>query len=794
MLQTRFNPPPGVGFSGGEIVSVNAALDAARTLVSRQYPLMILVVFACLSLALIYVLTAPKLYTSTASLVIDSRKNQALQQQGSIGSEASIDSAMVDSQVEILKSETIARAVVNKLRLTELPEFTGKSAGILASLSNLLPSFSETTQTDYQRVRAALSYLQRQLTVKRLGLSYVIEISFQSESSGDAARIANAIAEAYIDDTLEAKYQASRRAAAWLQDRMKELRQQASAAERAVADFRAKNNIVDAGGRLLTDQQLAEVNSAATISRTQRAEAEARLARISSILEVDDRADPAGKSTLIEGLATVTDTLNNPVIVKLRQQYLDLAGRASDWSNRFGASHLAVVNLRNQMREIRRSIADELRRIAETYKSDLAIAKARQEAAEKNLTDTIAVSNDTSQAQIVLRDLESNAQSARALADNFLQLYMVSVQQQSFPITEARIITEASQPMGPSAPKKSLILAAALVGGAILAALLAFLRNSMDRVLRTGSQVEEILQTTCLATIPLIDKTGSAVKKSETALQMLKSFRGRASAKTPAVKPAADALGRAPRAGGERQLTAPIGIAGAVASSPLSRFSEAIRSIKMAADLDGFDSSKKVLALTSSLPNEGKSTISEALARTTAQSGLRTLLVDGDLRNPSLSRSLTPSAKEGLIEFILGRKSLAELVWIDPDTKLHFLPSLVPSQFANSGDILASPQMEKAFQQFREQYDRIYLDLSPLAPVVDVRATGRLADAYVLVIEWSRTKIDVVDRVLDETPLLRQRLLGAVLNKVDIAMINRYDTYQGDYYYNRYYQRYGYVE
>ncbi|MDQ8727640.1 GNVR domain-containing protein [Bradyrhizobium sp. LHD-71] len=791
MLQTRFNPPLDRGLRGGEILSINAGLDAARTLIARQYPLMILVVFVCLSLAAIYVLTAPKLYTATAGLVIDSRKVQTLQQQGSMGAGGPIDSAMVDSQVEILKSETIARAVVKDLRLADLPEFTGGSPGLLASVSNLLSFSPRAQRSEYERLRAALGYFQRQLAIRRVGLSYVIEISFQSESPNDAARIANAVAEAYIVDSLEAKYQASRRAAAWLQDRMKELREQASTAERAVADFRAKNNIVDAGGRLLTDQQLAEVNSAATIARTQRAEAEARLARISSILEVDDRTEPTVSSPLIESLATVTDTLSNPVIVKLRQQYLELAGRASDWSTRFGPTHLAVVNLRNQMREIRRSIADELRRIAETYKSDLAIAKAREEAAQKSLTDTIAISNDTSQAQIVLRDLESNAQSARALADNFLQLYMVSVQQQSFPITEARVITEASQPLGPSAPKKSLILAAALVGGAILAGLLGFLRNSLDRIFRTASQVESVLQTTCLATIPLIDKSGSAVKRAGNALFGLVGLKGRASAGTAPSKPP---QGRVFRTVGERQLSVPVGIAGAVVNSPLSRFSEAIRSIKMAADLGGFDSTKKVLALTSSLPNEGKSTISEALARTSAQAGLRTLLVDGDLRNPSLSRTLTPSATEGLIEFVLGKKTLADLVWIDPDTKLHFLPCLVPSQFANSSDVLASAQMEKAFQLFRERYDRIFLDLSPLAPVVDVRATGRLADSYLLVIEWSRAKIDVVDRVLNETPLLRQRLLGAVLNKVDIAAISRHDTYQGDYYNNKYYQRYGYVE
>ena len=194
----------------------------------------------------------------------------------------------------------------------------------------------------------------------------------------------------------------------------------------------------------------------------------------------------------------------NPVITKLRQTYLDYAAKQADWSSRYGPSHLAVVNLRNQMREIRHSITEELRRTAEVYKSDLAIAKAREESSQKSLNDTIALSNGTNQAQIALRDLDSNAQSARALSDNFLQLYMVSVQQQSFPITEARVITQASNAPNKTSPKTTLVLLATLIGGAILAGLVAVLLEMMDRVFRTVSQVEQLLHTSCIASIPAI--------------------------------------------------------------------------------------------------------------------------------------------------------------------------------------------------------------------------------------------------------------------------------------------------
>ena len=102
--------------------------------------------------------------------------------------------------------------------------------------------------------------------------------------------------------------------------------------------------------------------------------------------------------------------------------------------------------------------------------------------------------------------------------------------------------------------------------------------------------------------------------------------------------------------------------------------------------------------------------------------------------------------------------------------------------------------MEKLFQQLRQHYDRIVLDLSPLAPVVDVRATGGLADSYILVIEWAKSRVDIVERVLSETPIVRERMLGAVLNKVNMSVMSRYDTYGAAYYRNRYYKRYGYVD
>lgn len=266
--------------------------------------------------------------------------------------------------------------------------------------------------SEFEQTRKALERFEKNRTIKRLGLTYVMEIGYTSKDPRKAAKIANSIADAYIVDQLEAKYQATRRASVWLQDRIKELRTQASAAQRAVVDFKTANNIVDTGGRLMNEQQLAEVNSQLIMAHAATAEARARLDRMNDIqkLDVPD--------------ANVADALKNDTIVKLRAQYVDMASKESIWATKYGHDHLAAVNLRSQMAEIKKNIAAELKRIQESYKSDYDIAVTREESIKASLATAVSGSQLTNQAQVQLRELESNAQSYQAMYDNFLQRYM----------------------------------------------------------------------------------------------------------------------------------------------------------------------------------------------------------------------------------------------------------------------------------------------------------------------------------------------------------------------------------
>ena len=604
MLQIEKAPPAAPRELPVHEPSPAELLSSFVDLIRRQLPLILIVIACAVTLGLVYLITSPPRFTATGTMVIDTRKVQLFQQQSVLG-DIAIDAGTVETQVQILRSENISLAVIKDLRLSEDSEFVGSGGGfigtVLGAISNLFGA-EEEAKSEFELTRRALDKFEKERTIKRLGLTYAMEISFRSLSPDKAATIANAIADAYIVDQLEAKYQATKRASLWLQDRIKELRTQASAAERAVIEYKEKNNIVDTGGRLISEQQLAEVNSQLILTRAATAEAKARFDRINDIMKEEIPNE------------SVADALKNETIIKLRGQYVDIASREATWSERYGRNHLAAINLRNQMKEIRRNISAELGRIQQAYQSDYDIARAREESIKNSLANVVSETQLTNQAQVQLRELDSNAQTYRAMYDSFLQRYMEAVQQQSFPITEARLISPASRPLKKSDPKGSLVLAVSLAGGLILAFGGAYLRELGDRVFRTSSQIEDLLQVNCLAVVPAIKATKSKGRRSE-------------------VTAVEGGLGGISR--GEPLMAH-------VVDEPFSRFAEAVRSIKVAADVNGVIKANAVIGVTSAMPGEGKSTIAANFAQLIAHAGGRVLLIDGDLRNPSTTRALVP--------------------------------------------------------------------------------------------------------------------------------------------------------
>jgi succinoglycan biosynthesis transport protein ExoP len=732
-------------------------IDFALGFLKRRYKLIILTAVLVLAASIAYLRVTPPTYTAQARVLFGNPKAQFVQQQ-SLLAEMPVDNTQIESQIQILKSKEIATLVINQLKLADDPDFRDPGPSWRSKVKEWL--IGPLRSRHINPTDRLLDEFDQRLSAGRLGYSTVIEIGFTASSAERAAEIANTIASTYVAAQVNTKLEANRTATAWLHDRLKELGRRALTAERSVNEFKSENNIVAASGKLMDEERVAELNNRLTAVRAQTSEAAARLGRLEAVLKANS-ADPDS----IAGIdAPGSDVLNNTVINNLRQQYHEYARREYEWAIRYGKDHMAVVNVRTAMKAIRASILDEVHRLAEISKNDLELAKQRQEEIEKQLAQAVSQSRTANSAEVTMRELENNAKGYRSLYESFLQRYMGSVQQESFPISEARMISPAAPPQGKSKPSASLVLALGLLGGIVLGTAFGFLRDVMDRVFRTSAQIESTLRLPCLSLVPLL-------RASE------RKMLTRATAK----------VDKQP---GQRTLCRSSAMYWAATTMPLSRFAESIRSIKLAVDLNPTTSANKIVGITSALPSEGKSTIAASLAQLIAHAGKRTIIVDCDLRNPSLSKNLAPDATAGLIDVLSGARSLEETVWRDPKTNLVFLPAAMKGPRSHTSEVLAGEQTKKLFEALRAEYDYVVVDLPPLAPIVDVRATTTLIDCFILVVEWGRTTTDVVQHALHTAPNVYEAVAGTVLNKTDMKAINRYDRYCGEYYNNEHFVRY----
>jgi uncharacterized protein involved in exopolysaccharide biosynthesis len=532
---------------------IGQAVNLALGLLRRQYWVIVFTAALVLAMSAIYLRIAPPVYTAQAKVLFGNPKAQFVQQQ-SVLADAPVDSSQLESQIQILKSKAIATSVINQLKLGDDPEYKQPGRSWRSIIREWFGSPHPARPAD--PMDRLVDDFDRRLSAVRLGFSTVIEITFSAGSAERAAEIANAVANTYVTDQLNAKLDANRTATAWLQERLKELGEQALTAERAVNAFKSQNNIVAAGGKLMDDERVSDLNVRLVAVRAQTSEALARLNRLETVL-ASNSADSVSIGSLD---ASGSDALANPIIVNLRQQYLENARREVEYSARLGKDHLAVVNLRTQMTGIRASILDEVRRLAETSRSDFEVAKQRQQEIEKQLALAVSQSRTTNSAELTMRELDTSAKGYRTLYESFLQRYMGSVQQESFPISQARVISPAAPPQNKSKPKTGLVLAIGLFGGIALGAALGFLREIMDRVFRTSAQIEATLQVPCLSLVPLLRNPQQKKLSPRAAVQVDKAF--------------------------ERTVSAGSGMYWAAAAMPLSRFAESIRSIKLAVDLN----------------------------------------------------------------------------------------------------------------------------------------------------------------------------------------------------------------
>ena len=578
--------------------------------------------------------------------------------------------------------------------------------------------------------RVAAENVLKHLTVNREDVANVISVSFESENANKAAEIANAIAESYIDASAQQKQKSTRIVSQWLQERLTELKPKVADAEQALRTYMDANHLSDVWTGSQGTERLAHLKEQLQDARIATAEAKRRYERLRKSPENVTAEMTADE--LIGKSRNISFSMNNSDLARLRGQYQELKTKAEDVERRVGSKHEAFIRMKRQADSVHEAIRIEEERLVDAYANEYRSAQTR----EAELTAAVAQLSGDADGQ--LRELESTAETLRNLQSGYLQKYkeINSAQSDTLPAQTARIITQALPQLHKSV-KKSL----GLFGGSV--AFFAFLgvgaavgREWVADVLRNAKAVEHVTGMYCVM-LPFVESTAGRIEDH-------------------------------------------------ILAMPFSRFAESLRKLRATIDAAPNPSGGKIIGVVSAVPKEGKTVVAANLgALTTLSLGARALVVDSDMHLRRLTNTLTPDAREGLLEALEDPSRLSSLVKRQR-SGLDILPCVAPHRIPNAAELLGSAEMGRLLDVARQQYDYIIVEIAPIMSAVDIRMVERFIDGFLFVIEWAKTKRTVVVDALSEAQSIRDRVFGVVLNKVDATTMKMIEAHKGvnasDYY------------
>lgn len=743
----------------------------------RQWKLLLIGLVVGAAIGFAYVATTTPVYTARIDISLDTPEAANTRNLSGIQESVVLDEGQITTEIEVIQSEAISRKVVEELNLTENALFlanreTGTSRlisglrNIAAPLVNvlrpqpeddgLLPLSEEDRAA--ARLAEAVTKLQGNMAVSRVRGSRILQVSYTAMSPSLAARIANGIADVYINDQLEAKYDANERATNWLRDRAEQLRAQSNALDSSVEQFKQENGLIGISGSSNVGTELERVAQQVSNAQADLLALEARLERLDDIVERGDTT------------AAVSATATQSITSDLRSRFLDTLKEYNSLVSRIGEEHEQSRRLATELEQLQELLFEEIKRFAEVTANDVQVARERLVNLQKSRDELEIQLGADNEVLVELRELERNADTVRSLYSNFLERYQTSLQQQSFPVSDVRVINPAKIPGTPSDPRATRILALATILGFMVAAGYILIRELLDNKIRTEEQIRSALGMEFLGGLPLISPSRKRV------LDIFKP---------------SEALGH-------RQISFSDMLRYAV-NKPLSSFSETLRSGKMAitlrrVDKHGLDAPKtaqgNVVGVVSCFPGEGKTTVSANLATLLAKQGSSVILIDADLRNSGLTRSITGDVSEGIIDVLTADANWRDIYYEDEETGVHVLPSRLGGRVVHTSEIVGGPAMGLLMQDLRRHYDYVIVDLPPLGPVIDARAALQFLDGIFFVIKWGATNVRFIQNILQSDPRLQEKSYGAFLNMFDPKTAHQYGSYAGSHYYSYGYTKY----
>lgn len=734
LQERRVSLPDSTGANGAPAIEF---LEYWRAISKRRWSILGLTIVVGI-LAMLIVSSMRPQFRSTATILIEQGKSKVVSIE-EVYSQGMIQREYYQTQVEILKSAELARKVVQKLKLTEHPEFDPRQAvpGWVERMLKFRATTAPPQYTEDDLLRTATQKLRSGLQIQLVRGSQLAQITFTSFDRQLAARVPNVLAETYIESDLDSRMAMTQKATEWLRERMGELRAKVDVSEKALQDYRDRERIVDAKGLVLAGagRQLEELTKSLVESRQKRAEAEGAYAMVQQI--------KAGKTQA--GFDSVPAVLKSPLVQKAKEQEADADRRLADAAKRYGPEHPRMIQAKGELETAKENTRRQIESVVAGLAKEYEVARGNETAVERALGQSKSDIQGINRKEFQLGVLEREALQNRNLYDMFVNRLKETNAAGDLQTTVGRVMDAAQVPGGAFAPNQKKIVGITAFITLLIAAVLAVLLDRLSNTLNSTADVENRLGVLALGV-----------------LQKIKGFS---------------------KKGFISEL--------AFFNDTQSTFAEAVRTVRTSVLMSSLDEPRKVVVITSSVPEEGKTTLSFNLACALGQVK-KVLLVDGDLRRPKIGKLVGRDSKSpGLADLVAGQAQVSHCVFFDDRAGIHILTAgTVPP---NPLELLSSKRFEDVITKLREAFDIVLIDSAPLQLVSDAQVLSQFASSVIYVVKADSTPYQVAQNGLKKLRRVNAPLLGVVLNQLDIEKAEKYYGEYSGYRSYRGYKKYGYT-
>jgi exopolysaccharide transport family protein len=711
-----------------------------RVLIKRKWMVLSCVagIFAVVAIAS---LRQTPVYEASGQIVVNKADPNLISFRDSMPVVDYYDQSDLDTEVRILQSDLLALQVIRQLNLDKRPEFGGhpeeKEPNLVASA----------LQADSDRTSALLGAFRSHLHVTLIPNTRVIEIHYSSPDPQLAATAVNTLASTYVEQNFKTKFESTMQASDWLSKQLVDLQMKVETSQEKLVRYQREHEILgtDEKDNIITEK-LAELNKEMTMAESDRMEKEA-------VYRQTQSSDPEAVAAALEADSAGGAASGSKLMDKLREQQAAIGIQVAELSSQFGPAYPKVVQLNDQLKEINRQLQSEVNKAVDHLRGEYQAALQREnmlrDSFEKQKQEANKLNESAIEYSLLKRDVESN----RTLYEGLLEKLKEAGVTAGLRSNNFRIINAARVPTVPSEPNIPRNLTFALALGVISGVGLAFLLENMDNTVRTPEQAQAISALPSLGMIPLGSKTNTrglpgarlALTSSKEAVELVTQAR------------------------------------------PQSQMAESYRALRTSLLLSNLGAPPKVIMVTSARPQEGKTTTSINTAIVLAQKEVRVLLIDADLRRPSVHKTLGMGPRSGLSNVLTGSATLQQTVTTSPVLpNLFILPAGSPPP--NPAELLASSIMRNLIAELREQYDHIVIDTPPTLSVTDAVVLSTSADSTILVIRSGQTTKQALRRARDILMQVNAHVAGVLLNAVDLASPDYYYYYEYQGKYGEYYQ------